>query len=201
MKTLTRKLALCFVLLLCIPSSGCLEWWPEFGIPAGKEPWGEWNPAQYIFYSMHNSPAIEDQEKGMLQPPPGTVPTDSRPYPFAPNEAARAEALTNPIPPTTASLQYGQLQYETTCIVCHGADGKGHGYVVPPFPQPPDLTAQRVRSWPDGRIYHVIVNGQGRMWSYKNQLSEMERWAVINYIRALQRAAYPEPEDLERVSD
>ena len=88
--------------------------------------------------------------------------------------------------------------YDTTCVVCHGADGRGHGYVVPPYPQPPDLTAQRVRNWSDGQIYHVITDGQGRMWSYKSQLSQMERWAVVNYVRALQRAQYPEPQDLER---
>lgn len=201
MKTLARNLATCVVLLAAVPMSGCLEWWPEFGIPAGEQPWGELNPAQYVFYSMHESPAQKDQDGTMRYPAPNTVPVGHQPYPYLANEAQKSVDVSNPIAPTTANLEYGQAMFETTCVVCHGQDGGGQGYVVPPYPQPPDLRSQRVRNWTDGQIYHVITHGQGRMWSYKNQLTEMERWAVVNYIRALQRAQNPEPQDLERVSE
>lgn len=193
-----RIIALC----LAVPMfTGCLDWFPEFGIPAGEEPWGELNPVQYWTYSMHDSPATEDQEEGMLLPAPGALDTRDRPYPYMANEATKSADLQNPVQITNESLKYGKLMYETTCVVCHGPAGKGNGYVVPAYPQPPDLTAARVRAWSDGEIYHVISQGQGRMWSYKNQLSPLERWTVVNYVRALQRAEYPEPEDLERVTD
>lgn len=201
MMSLAQRVALSAVLLLSLPLSGCLEWWPELGVQAGAQPWGELNPAQYWFYSMHDMPAIEDQEDGMRYPAAGTVPIEATSYTYGPADQQAASAVKNPVPITVDSLQYGRQMYNTTCVVCHGEDGKGAGYIVPPYPQPPDLTVSRARNFTDGHIYHIIINGQGRMWGYKSQLTEMERWAVVNYVRALQRAANPEPQDLERVTE
>ena len=177
--------------------SGCLEWWPEFGLQANEQPWGELNPGQYLFYAMHESPAKDDQHEGQTYPAKGSNPVGFSRYPFAADQAGESNAMANPIAPTMDNLRYGKQMYDTTCVVCHGADGTGKGYIVPPYPQPPDLTSQRVRNWSDGQLYHVIAQGQGRMWSYKSQLTQMERWAVVNYVRALQRARFPEPRDLE----
>ena len=189
------------IVLFALPSMGCLEWWPELGVPAGEQPWGELNPVQYAFYAMHDSPAREDQEKGMKVPPAGAVSVEERVYPYSVSDLAAAAALKNPVAIDEQSLKYGQMMYETTCIVCHGAKGLGAGYIIPKYPKPPSLTSAKLRDWPDGKIYHVISNGKGRMWSYKSQLTPMERWSVVNYVRALQRAEYPEPEDLERTQD
>ncbi len=181
---------------------GCLDWFPEFGIPAGEEPWGELNPIQHVFYSMHDSPAREDQEAGMKLPPAGTVSTSQVVYPFSESDLAKSAELTNPVAVTPESLRYGQMMYETTCIVCHGAQGLGKGYIASKLTvKPSNLASAAVRGWTDGQIYHVIANGKGTMWSYKSQLTPMERWSVVNYVRALQRAEYPEPEDLERTRD
>ncbi len=195
--------------LICTMSAGCVE----VGIPAdGNKPHAELNPIQ----GMHASPAYKDQElridydakagewvkSGMQTPPPETIPDDYRPYRYKDNPEG-AKQLKNPVAMTSESLRYGKLMYETNCIVCHGPQGYGNGYVVgsEKYPQPPALTSQRVRNWEDGEIYHVITHGQGRMWSYKNNLYPLERWAVINYVRALQRADYPEPQDLDRVRE
>ena len=132
--------------------------------------------------------------------PPQTE-RSARPVSKPEAQAALASTVKNPVPVTDGSLRYGKLAYETTCVVCHGADGKGMGYIVPKYPQPPDLNSSRVRNWTDGEIFHVITHGQGRMWSYKSQLKPEERWAVVNYVRALQRAEFPEPQDLERITE
>lgn len=202
-KTLAARAVI--VLSACATLSACVE----VGIPAGdNKTWGELNPIQ----GMHNTPAYKDQEaqprfKGappsMRVPPTGTLPVSFKPYAYhASPEKAQTE-LQNPVPINDDTLRYGKLAYETTCIVCHGKDGRGNGYVVGDgkYPNPPSLTTQRARSFTDGHIYHVITHGQARMWSYKSQLYPIERWAVINYVRALQRAYYPEPQDQQLVSE
>ena len=203
----TRLIAL-LALAMPFAATGCVE----IGIPAeGDKPHAELNPIQ----GMHASPAFKDQElqrvydpelgtwvNGQMRTPPSeTIHEDFRPYPFK-SDPEKAKALKNPVAITKHSLRYGKLMYETNCIVCHGKVGGGNGYVIGAGKyeqKPPSLTAQRVRNWEDGELYHVITNGQGSMWSYKNNLYPVERWAVVNYVRALQRADYPEPQDLEQM--
>jgi mono/diheme cytochrome c family protein len=92
-------------------------------------------------------------------------------------------------------LEAGRKYYNTFCVVCHGVVGDGKGYIVPKFTQPPSLLSDKVRNWPDGRIYHIATVGQGLMPSYKQQIPSEQRWAIIHYLRALQRAAAPLPGD------
>ena len=206
--TTMKRWSVC-VLALGAMTTGCVE----LGLPAdGNTPHAELNPIQ----GMHASPAYKDQEirtrydassntwvpSGMNTPAPETVSDTHRPYRYAQNPEL-AKQLKNPVAITAETLRYGKLMYETNCIVCHGPKGYGNGYVVgnEKYPMPPSLTSQRVRNWEDGELYHVITNGQGRMWSYKNNLYPEERWAVINYVRALQRADFPEPQDIDRVRE
>jgi mono/diheme cytochrome c family protein len=93
-------------------------------------------------------------------------------------------------------MSTGRKYYDIYCIVCHGATGDGRGYIVPKFTMPPVLYSDKVRQWPDGRIYHTITLGQGLMPSYASQIPAEQRWAIIHYVRALQRAAFPTPDDL-----
>jgi len=147
---------------------------------------------------MAHSPAVKAQERPMFLPAAGTVPRDWETYPYAPGDTLKAAAeLVNPLPMTLDVLEAGRKSYNTFCVVCHGARGDGHGYIVPKFPQPPSLLTDRVRNWPDGRIFHVTSRGQQTMPSYAFQLDPAQRWAVVNYVRVLERAARPTVQDLE----
>lgn len=106
-------------------------------------------------------------------------------------------ALRNPLRPTMAVLKRGQYLFNTYCIVCHGPNGQGDGYIVPKFPRPPTLQSDKVRGWPDGNIYHVITMGQNLMPSYASQITPGDRWAVIHYVRALQRSQHPTAQDIK----
>lgn len=148
--------------------------------------------------NMAHSPAVKAQERKMFLPVAGTVSRGWEAYPYEIGDTLKAAAeLTNPLPMTQDVLEAGRKSFNTFCIVCHGAKGDGKGYIVPKFPQPPSLLTERVGNWPDGRIFHVISRGQQTMPNYVFQLEPAQRWAVVNYVRVLQRAAHPTAADLD----
>lgn len=125
----------------------------------------------------------------------GTVSRDGAAYGIAPLDAAGAKALVNPVAPTTAVLQRGQLLYNRTCAMCHGRDGDpANGYVVATAKNPQRFASvQAVNSanvalMSDGEIYHIISVGRNRMADLSAQLLPADRWAVVIYTKALARA-------------
>ena len=52
--------------------------------------------------------------------------------------------------------------------------------------------------FPDGKIYGTIMMGKNAMPSYAGELSEDERWAVVHYVRVLQRALNAKDEDIPK---
>ncbi len=96
-------------------------------------------------------------------------------------------ALTNPTPPSPASLVNGRKYYTINCSVCHGDTGAGNGpatqngYGMPAI----NIISATTQARSDGYIYGMLRNGRGLMPSY-NRIEEMDRWDVVNYVRALQ---------------
>lgn len=146
---------------------------------------------------MAFSPAKSAQEEGAMRvPPEGTVPRGYERYRYDKDPERAGRELKNPLRRTRANLLRGQKLFNIYCIVCHGKGGQGDGTIIPKFPRPPSLLSNKVRNWPDGRIYHVITKGQNIMPSYATQVDPQDRWAIIHYVRVLQRAAKPTAEDL-----
>lgn len=134
---------------------------------------------------------------GMRTPPEGTVARGQLNYPFSGKPEEAASKLVNPLLPTKENLKLGEVKYNIYCSPCHGYLGEGDSRLNGQFPNPPSLHSEKVRNWSDGRIYHVIVDGQNVMPSYSSQMDRQERWAVILYIRALQRSLNAKESDLE----
>lgn len=138
-------------------------------------------------------------------PVEGTVPRGYQAPPFADKantlEDAKAVGaqLDNPLPRTMEHFGAGRKLYNVYCIVCHGKEGNGDGPVTGPnrFPAPPSLHTEQARGYRDGTIWHVIGKGTEKMPGYADKLASEERWKVVHYVRALQRAMNPKPEDLE----
>lgn len=147
---------------------------------------------------MADQPSVKAQRQEMRMPVAGTVAQDYVAYPYAQDQGDLAGAtLKNPLPLDKATFAKGKKYYNTYCIVCHGTAGKGDGPIVPKFPMPPSLNSEKVRTWSDGRIFHVISTGQNLMPSYASQVLPEERWAIITYLRAIQRSVSPTAEDVE----
>ncbi len=145
---------------------------------------------------MAYSPALKAQKVLPRPPVPGTIPRGFVPYRFTSLEDA-GRGLSNPLSPTKAVLARGQVIFNSYCLTCHGPEGEGNGTVVPPFPRPPSLQSEKIRNYADGSIFHVVSRGQNIMPSYASQISVSDRWAAIHYIRVLQKAKHPSPEDVK----
>lgn len=90
----------------------------------------------------------------------------------------------------------GQERFNIYCAPCHGFDGAGHGII-------PERMAKLGGAWearnlvdkasvaiamPNGQLFNTISNGNNTMMGYASQIPVEDRWAIILYIRALQRS-------------
>ena len=104
---------------------------------------------------------------------------------------------TMPVAVTLPLLQRGQERFNIYCAPCHSTVGDGKGIVVAKgMLPPPSFHTDLLRGYPDGHIYNVITNGIRNMPSYKHQISVDDRWAIVAYVRALQRSQNAKLEDL-----
>ncbi len=134
---------------------------------------------------------------GMRRPVEGTVARGFLPYPYKGKPDEAGKNLINPLLPTKEVIERGKAKFLTYCSPCHGNFGRGDSRLQGQFPNPPTLHSDKVRNWPDGNIYHVITEGQNVMPSYAAQVSREDRWAIIQYIRVLQRAHNAKESDLK----
>ncbi len=95
----------------------------------------------------------------------------------------------SPVPVTLLVLKRGQERYNIYCSVCHGRVGDGKGIMVDRgYIPPPSYHTDRLRNMPDGQIFDDISNGVRNMPAYRNQIPVSDRWAIVAYLRALQRS-------------
>ena len=88
-----------------------------------------------------------------------------------------------------ATLARGRERYDIYCSPCHARTGAGDGMVVRRgFKQPPSFHEPRLREAAVGYFFDVISNGFGVMPSYAAQIPVNDRWAIVAYVRALQRS-------------
>lgn len=102
-----------------------------------------------------------------------------------------------PLPVTRALLRRGRERFDVFCATCHGKDGYGRDIVVRRgFPAPPSYHDDRLRAAPVGHFYAVITHGFGRMYPFADRIAPRDRWAIVAYIRALQRSQHATVADL-----
>lgn len=104
-----------------------------------------------------------------------------------------------PVPTTRELLERGQERYNIYCAVCHGEAGDGQGIISTGgygYTPATSYHDDRLRQAPDGYLYDVISNGVRTMPPYGHQVQPADRWAIVAYIRALQRSQYASAEDV-----
>ena len=151
------------------------EWFTDFKQQPKIDPWE--SPADSVppraspQYSVPITGTFAPAYAVSYQPLPATVDSMS--------------GLANPTAPADSSLANGRRHFQINCSVCHGDNGSGNGpatkYGMPAINLLTDITKNRT----DGYVYGMIRNGRGLMPTY-DRIEEMDRWDVVNYVRALQ---------------
>ena len=94
-----------------------------------------------------------------------------------------------PVPVTPQLLERGRQRFNITCAMCHGATATGNG-ITKSYGLATVVTLQddRIRKMADGEIFNTITNGKNTMMAYGPTIMVADRWAIIAYLRALQRS-------------
>jgi mono/diheme cytochrome c family protein len=111
--------------------------------------------------------------------------------PRVPGTIARGELPTEAteLPITMESLKRGRERFDIYCAMCHDRTGGGDGMIVQRgYARPPSYQIERLRKASDDYIFDVITHGHGAMPEYASQIPQPDRWAIVGYVRALQRA-------------
>ena len=103
-----------------------------------------------------------------------------------------------PVPLSERVLERGADRFRIYCAPCHGLAGYGDGMVAiradrlmeGTFVPPTSVHDATVLARPVGHLFNTITNGIRTMPSYGSQIPVDDRWAIVAYVRALQRAGH-----------
>jgi mono/diheme cytochrome c family protein len=154
---------------------------------------------------IHLNPSMDDQPKvlaqtastffydgsSMRQPVPGTVPIGGlrEDAAFFTGKDADGQFVAKiPVPVNDALVERGHQRYGIYCQPCHDARGDGKGILFQRGNVPTaSFHQEKILNYPDGQIFDVITNGVGLMSGYRWPIPPSDRWAIIAYVRELER--------------
>lgn len=164
-------------------------------------------PRIHIIPDMDNQPKVKAQSRfmlfadrrGMRPPVEGTVARGSLIGNSSLELGKTADdgwVETIPVDVSMSLLERGRQRYDIFCAPCHGLSGYGDGMVARRADQlqegtwtpPTSFHTELIRERPAGHIYNTISNGIRNMPAYGSQIPVDDRWAIVAYVRALQRS-------------
>jgi mono/diheme cytochrome c family protein len=152
---------------------------------------------QEKFRSQRANPMFADG-RAMRMPPAGAVARgEARLDPHWNEGKVQGQWATKfPTPVTAETMRRGQDRFNIYCSPCHGLTGAGDGMVnlraerlqEGTWTPPSNLASDVVTARPVGHLFNTITNGIRSMPPYGPQIPEDDRWAIVAYVRALQRS-------------
>jgi mono/diheme cytochrome c family protein len=166
-------------------------------------------PPIEIFPDMDRQPKLRPQTRNNFFPDqlssqlpvPGTVARGSA-YEDSPANTGRITSTTNfvetiPVPVTAQLIMRGRQRYQINCSPCHSAMGDGNGITKRlGMAVVGNLHDKRIVELPDGDIFNTITYGKNLMGAYGANVSIQDRWAIVAYVRALQRSRLADVNDV-----
>ena len=141
----------------------------------------------------------------MRMPVEGTIARgdlhDDKPEYYTGKSANGTLVTKNPLALTSLVMERGQQRYNIYCQPCHGAMGDGKGIVAIRgqtlgFVPPTNFQTADMMKKPDGHYFDVISHGIRNMQAYQYQVKVDDRWAIVHYVRALQRSQHASMKDV-----
>lgn len=182
----------------------CLILWMLMVLLAGCRGQVSTRPPIHLNPNMDNQEKFDSQEingffddrRSLRKPVPGTVEVGGyeRLHNTALNRGMTPNGefvKKNPLDIDMDILERGRERFNIYCAVCHDRTGSGMGLPVRKYKglsPPMSFHEERLRLIEDGYIFNVITNGVRTMPSYRHQIPVMDRWAIIAYLRVLQRS-------------
>ena len=144
----------------------------------------------------HSAPYVVNGEKLMVDGKP-VYPYDDSPVNTGRIPGTTNFVMNNPIPLTRQLLDRGEQRFQINCMPCHGpaGDGKGITSKYNMFSMA-NFHDQRLVNMPDGEIFNTITYGKNLMGSYGANVTVEDRWAIIYYVRTLERSQLASVEDV-----
>ena len=156
-------------------------------------------PPIHLNPSMDNQPKVRPQAAStffydgaaMREPVPGTVAIGGlkEDAPFFTGKGADGQFVaTSPVTVDETIVERGRDRYRIYCQPCHDARGDGKGILFQRGSVPTaSFHQERVLKHTDGQLFDVITNGFGLMSGYRWPIAPADRWAIVAYVRQLQR--------------
>jgi hypothetical protein len=144
------------------------------------------------------SPAFDDG-RASRAPVPGTIAVGQlrADVAFETGIATGLYVGRNPLPLTVPVLARGQERFNIYCAVCHDRTGSGRGIIAQRTSWlPTNLLDPRIQNMTDGELFNVATFGRRTMPGYRFQVPAQDRWAIVAYVRALQRTRTGTLEDV-----
>lgn len=157
------------------------------------------SPPIHLNPSMFNQPkyrayAASDffyDGAAMRQPVPGTIARGhlAEDAAFETGKGADGSPLAAaPVAADDALLARGRERFGIYCQPCHDERGEGKGILFQRANVPTaNLLDKRIRELPDGALFDTITNGKGLMPAYRYPIHAHDRWAIIAYVRSLEK--------------
>lgn len=103
------------------------------------------------------------------------------------------KSLKNPLTPSQSNLSAARQVYADECAQCHGQHGAGDGPDARThYPPPADLTDPKLLvNVTDGEIFYQISEGRRPMPSFKNRLTQDQRWQLVLLVRSFSQPTAP----------
>jgi mono/diheme cytochrome c family protein len=94
-----------------------------------------------------------------------------------------------PVKWTPELIARGKERFNIYCVACHGPAGYGNGITTQyGMAGVGNFHQDKFRVMPDGEIFNTITNGKATMQSYASQVKRVDRWAIVAWVRVLQRS-------------